>query len=132
MPRPRSTGRKSNDARQILIRVNAAEYKAIVRAAKGLPLGMWARGVLLLAAGPHHHSRDTCVSLLRAMVEASSPNDMRADGWSVAVHNDYRLNGRPHTFWLLTRGFECVKGEAENDAAALDDIRRQLRMREQR
>jgi len=26
----------------------------------------------------------------------------RANGWMVAVHNDYMLNGMPMTFWLLT------------------------------
>ncbi|MDE2106740.1 MAG: hypothetical protein KGL39_56520 [Patescibacteria group bacterium] len=29
-------------------------------------------------------------------------NELRAAGWSVAVHNDYRFNGKSYTFWLLT------------------------------
>ena len=56
----------------------------------------------------------------------SSPDDLRAQGWRVAVHNDYRQNGRLFTFWLLTMGDRCVKGEGETDAEALDAIREQL------
>jgi len=45
---------------------------------------------------------------------------LRAAGWSVAVHNDYVLDGRLRTFWLLTRkGGTCAKGEGLDDAAAL-------------
>src|SRR5713226_6913269 len=29
-----------------------------------------------------------------------SPDDLRAEGWAVAAHNDYRVDGVPHTFWL--------------------------------
>ncbi|WP_428988192.1 hypothetical protein [Methylocapsa aurea] len=50
----------------------------------------------------------------------ASPEDLRARGWTVAVHNDYRLDGVPHTFWLLTSGTRCVKGEARSDAVALN------------
>lgn len=32
----------------------------------------------------------------------ASPDDLRAKGWSVAVHNDYRLGGKRMTFWLFT------------------------------
>lgn len=55
-----------------------------------------------------------------------SPDDLRAVGWTVGVHNDYRLGGEAHTFWLMTRGDECRKGEGRTDAEALDQIRRQL------
>lgn len=51
------------------------------------------------------------------------PDDIRALGWAVAVHNDYRLNGEPHTFWLFTRGSLAVKGEGRTDAEALNQIR---------
>lgn len=44
---------------------------------------------------------------------------MRAMGWSVAVHNDYRLGGKDHTFWLFTKGEQCVKGEGVDDYSAL-------------
>ena len=57
---------------------------------------------------------------------ASSPDDLRSAGWAVAVHNDYRLNGKPHTFWLFTRGDRCVKGEGETDEDALNEIRMRL------
>jgi Lar family restriction alleviation protein len=45
---------------------------------------------------------------------------LRAAGWSVAVHNDYRLNGEAHTFWLWTHpDGRWVKGEGRNDEEAL-------------
>ena len=42
----------------------------------------------------------------------------------MAVHNDYRLNGTPHTFRLFMKGDRCVKGEGETDLEALDQIRK--------
>jgi hypothetical protein len=50
--------------------------------------------------------------------------DMRRAGWSVAVHNDYRINGERMTFWLFTRGHQAVKGEGATDALAIDDAAR--------
>jgi hypothetical protein len=48
---------------------------------------------------------------------------LRAAGWRVAVHNDYRLRGRHFTFWLLTHGSgRFVKGEGRTDAEALAKI----------
>ena len=54
---------------------------------------------------------------------AGSADDIRALGWAVAVHNDYRLGGIPHTFWLFTKGEIAVKGEGRTDAEALDQVR---------
>lgn len=61
---------------------------------------------------------------------AASPDDLRALGLVVAVHNDYRLAGDRHTFWLFTHpdGW-WVKGEGRTDAEALDQIRRTLATR---
>lgn len=46
----------------------------------------------------------------------------------VAVHNDYKVGGVDHTFWLMT--FEgkdkkviAYKGEGKSDTEALDQIR---------
>ena len=51
-------------------------------------------------------------------------SDLRALGWTVAVHNDYRHQGKPHTFWLLTHpSGRWLKGEAPTDTEALDQIR---------
>jgi len=46
---------------------------------------------------------------------------LRAGGWSVAVHNDYRLNGERMTFWLFTHAESglFIKGEGKTDMAAL-------------
>lgn len=57
----------------------------------------------------------------------SRPDDIRALGWAVAVHNDYRLNGVPHTFWLFTKGNLSVRGEGRTDRAALDQVRAEIR-----
>ncbi len=54
----------------------------------------------------------------------SSADDLRAKGWTVSSHNDYRLKGVPHTFWLLTHpSGRWLKGEGRTDAEALDQIR---------
>jgi len=58
---------------------------------------------------------------------AASPNDLRAKGWTVAVHNDYRMGGVSHTFWLLTHGEICVRGEGLSDSIALDMVRDRIR-----
>jgi hypothetical protein len=50
-------------------------------------------------------------------------DDLRAAGWAVAVHNDYRLNGEAHTFWLFTKDGRAVKGEGKTDAEALAQVR---------
>lgn len=44
---------------------------------------------------------------------------LRERGWAVAVHNDYRLAGKPHTFWLFTKGDFAAKGEGETDDEAI-------------
>ena len=64
----------------------------------------------------------------RSAVELAAclPDDIRAAGWSVAVHNDYRLNGERMTFWLFTKGCRAVKGEGRTDREALDQVRAQL------
>lgn len=60
---------------------------------------------------------------LAADVERSRPDDLRAAGWMVAVHNDYRQDGTLYTFWLFTRGDRCVKGEGTTDTEALNQCR---------
>jgi len=47
---------------------------------------------------------------------------LRAQGWRVAVHNDYMLDGVLHTFWGMTRGHVFVRGEGKTDAAALEEV----------
>lgn len=54
--------------------------------------------------------------------------ELRENGWRVAVHNDYRLNGEDMTFWLMTH--QCglyLKGEGKTDADALLQIEDQAR-----
>jgi hypothetical protein len=61
--------------------------------------------------------------------ERSTPADLRRAGLTVAVHNDYRQNGRSCTFWLFTVEHEgrtiALVGEALTDEEALDKIRAQ-------
>lgn len=49
-------------------------------------------------------------------------DDIRAKGWSVAVHNDYRQNGERFTFWLFTKNGCAVKGEGRTDAEAFEKV----------
>jgi len=47
---------------------------------------------------------------------------LRSNGWSVAVHNDYSLDGDRWTFWLFTHFTgRFVKSEAKTDIAAVSD-----------
>lgn len=64
-------------------------------------------------------------------LRAKNPDDLRAMGWSVAVHNDYKINGEPFTFWLFTKGERAVKGEGKTDAEALKVVRERVRAIEQ-
>ena len=49
-------------------------------------------------------------------------HDLRRGGFMVAVHNDYRLDGVQHTFWLMTKGEIALKGEGKTDLEALQQI----------
>jgi hypothetical protein len=49
-------------------------------------------------------------------------SQLRADGWMVATHNDYRANGVLHTFYLLSKDGRCAKGEGKTDLAALQEL----------
>lgn len=53
---------------------------------------------------------------------------IRALGWTVAVHNDYRLDGQRHTYWLFTKGDRCQQAECpvEHEALALSALRKRL------
>ena len=54
-------------------------------------------------------------------------NDLRAQGWAVAIHNDYRLGGEFKTFWLFTcSNGKWVKGEGSTDDQALEEVWRQV------
>jgi phosphotransferase system HPr-like phosphotransfer protein len=59
----------------------------------------------------------------------SSCADLRKSGLTVAVHNDYRLDGKSMTFWLFTAEHQgqviALKGEGESDEEALDAVRAQ-------
>ena len=46
---------------------------------------------------------------------------MRLAGWTVAVHNDFRLSGQKMTFWLWTHAEtrRFVKGEGSADLLAM-------------
>ena len=54
-------------------------------------------------------------------------DELRARGWTVAIHNDYRIGHDPRTFWLLTHpNGRWVKGEAETDEKAIRHCRDQI------
>lgn len=55
---------------------------------------------------------------------------MRRDGWMIAVHNDYRLNGVPHTFYLFTHPCGVwAKGEGTSDVEAICEASAQAEAR---
>ena len=55
---------------------------------------------------------------------ASILYDLRAEGWRVAVHNDYRQDGNDFTFWLFTHpDGRWAKGESDDDREALQEVR---------
>ena len=84
---------------------------------------VWHIGTLINALRAARTERD----LLRGQAQAV-PDDLRAQGWAVAVHNDYRQDGQRHTFWLFTHPDGCwVKGEGRTDAEALAQVRAQVR-----
>jgi hypothetical protein len=64
----------------------------------------------------------------RSHLQRACADDIRAAGWSVAVHNDYRLANVPMTFWLFTnyKTGRFVQGEGCTDAQALDQVRKQI------
>jgi hypothetical protein len=76
-----------------------------------------------------HKIKTLMISDLRAALATAreaAPDDLRAKGWAVAVHNDYRLAGENHTFWLFTNDGRCIKGEGKTDADALNQCRAAL------
>lgn len=84
-----------------------------------------------------HHPRThrvvsgVSIGVVLPAVLPSDPQELylwRDAGWSIAVHNDYRLNGVAHTFYLLTH--ECglyLKGEGKTDGEALMEAYGKLR-----
>lgn len=58
--------------------------------------------------------------------DPAKPDDIREEGWAVAVHNDYNQDGKKHTFWLFTKGNVCVKGEGRTDSEALAQVRKRI------
>ena len=60
-----------------------------------------------------------------AQMREALPDDLRMKGWLVAVHNDYALDGKPMTFWLLTNPTtgRFVRGEGATDREALNAAR---------
>lgn len=54
-------------------------------------------------------------------------DEIRGMGWAVAVHNDYRLNGEDHTFWLFTKDDRAAKGEGRTDEDALQIVLNKVR-----
>lgn len=57
------------------------------------------------------------------LTETPPLETLRLGGWVVAVHNDYKQDGKPHTFWLFTHPCGLwIKGEGETDEKALEKL----------
>lgn len=53
--------------------------------------------------------------------------DLRRSGWTVAVHNDYRKNGKLYTFWLFThKNGRWLKAEGRDDTIAVQSIAKRV------
>lgn len=73
----------------------------------------------------------TTTSSASQTASADAGEGLRALGYSVAVHNDYRLGGKPHTFWLWTHpDGHWIKGEGGTDAEALAECQRLAALRQ--
>jgi hypothetical protein len=73
-----------------------------------------------LRAGDNQHAHSVSQVLAR----------IRKAGWKVAIHNDYSLNGKNHTFWLFThKSGIWAKGEGRSDRKALAEAERQIKSR---
>jgi hypothetical protein len=77
-------------------------------------------------------ARAALAALSAPQGDDASADDLRAQGWAVAVHNDYRLNGEAHTFWLLTNDDRAIKGEGRTSAPLSPKRRRGRRNHERR
>lgn len=51
---------------------------------------------------------------------------IRGAGWSVAVHNDYVLDGKRMTFWGFSKGDRWMRGEGPTDEDALKSVLAQI------
>lgn len=74
---------------------------------------------------------ETCTKEREALRDANAAAEVRdrlkSMGWAVGVHNDYRLNGEDHTFWLFTHpAGRWVKGEGRTDIEALTSVLEQI------
>ena len=58
------------------------------------------------------------------MTSDKTPHEiLLGEGWLVAVHNPYHLDGKRHSFWLFTHPDGVwIKGEGLNDEDALKDL----------
>jgi hypothetical protein len=54
------------------------------------------------------------------------PDDMRALGWDVVTHYDFRVDGERHTRWVLAKAGRCIAGDGLTDVEALNVVRFQL------
>lgn len=105
-------------------KANARRIVACVNACDGIPTDELERkGLPLYMHETLTEQRDELL--------AAGADDIRAAGWAVAVHNDYRLNGIQHTFWLFTKDGVAVKGEGRTDAFALNQVRAAIKRTEE-
>ena len=54
--------------------------------------------------------------------------DLRKNGWMVAIHNDYRQDGKYYTFWLMTSNDgRYLKGESSMERGGDISARNQIK-----
>lgn len=59
-------------------------------------------------------------SMLRSHALVVNLHEIRKMGWSVAVHNDYYIDGKFFTFWGFSNKDKWIKGEGQCSAQAVE------------
>ena len=72
----------------------------------------------------HEHRRSKTEEKLAPSADVVLES-LRCAGLTVAAHNDYRLGGKAHTFWLMVdKTGMSYKGEGQSDRIALRAVER--------
>lgn len=84
-------------------------------------------GDLFVGIPQDHRAQKELLELRENLATFRKLASLRQHGWTVAVHNDYILDGVHMTFWGFSRGHQWVKGEGETDLEALNDVLEEVR-----
>jgi hypothetical protein len=104
----------------------------------GMSVSTYLRGLIFrdFQRRPRGHIKDGDTDLQQVPTPPACLEEtlekIRGLGWTVAVHHDFRQNGELHTYWLFTKRYWSVKGEAHTDRNALTKVLNEIQMVESR